>query len=124
MIARSNIARSPDEEISDIAVVFCALYNLLLDKIETEPDKGLIISKGNPNQRKVSWKKISSMAHSLEDYFIFREQVTGNGCCKSCDNWCSISKGSPHMGMCKKYNKRPVHELHSCKKGYVKRVVK
>ena len=123
MIDKVNTMRGADAEISDVDVVFSALYNLLLERIETEPEKGLIISKGNPNQRKVSWKKIASMAHSLEDFFIFREQVIGGGCCRSCDHWRSISKASPHMGVCKKYNKRPIHEFYRCKKGYAKRVV-
>lgn len=123
MIDRVGTMRGADSEISDVDVVFSALYNLLLERIETEPEKGLIISKGNPNQRKVSWKKIASMAHSLEDFFTFREQVAGDGCCKSCGNWCPISKTSPHMGVCKKHNKRPIHELYRCKKGYAKKVV-
>lgn len=107
---------SPNEPISDRSVVFCALYNLLYERIETEPNKGIIVSKGNPNQRKVSWKEIMVMAHAMEDFFLFRESRTGHKECQLCSHWESISKTSPHMGRCNKRGQWPVHALSSCKK--------
>lgn len=106
----------PEEPISDLDVVFMALYNLLYEKIETEPNKGIIISKGNPNQRKVLWKDVMRMAHALEDFFIFRKQRTGCQVCQLCKSWESISQASPHMGCCNKRKQEPVHAFSSCKK--------
>lgn len=106
----------PNEPLSDISVVFCAVYNLLYEKIQEEPHKGIVVSKGNPNQRKVSWDKVMLMAHALEDFFIFRKQRTGCKECQLCRHWISISKASPHMGRCNKTGVELVHAYSSCKK--------
>lgn len=106
--------------VSDKDMVFLALYNLLEEKISLEPKKGIVFSKGNPNQRKATWKEISVMAHALEDYFIFKEQRTGCDVCQLCKHWESISEASPHMGQCNKKSAAPVHAFSSCK-GYQRR---
>lgn len=106
----------PSEPVSDLHVVFCALYNLLYEKIETEPNKGIVVSKGNPNQRRVNWREVMTMAHAMEDFFIFRKQRTGCRECQMCENWESISQASPHMGRCNKRKQEPVHAFSSCKK--------
>lgn len=106
----------PDAPVSDLNVVFCALYNLLYEKIETEPNKGIVVSKGNPNQRKATWKEIMIMAHALEDFFTFRKQRTGCRECQLCEYWTSVSQASPHMGKCKKTGVELVHAFSSCKK--------
>ena len=106
----------PTEPVSDLHVVFCALYNLLYEKIEAEPNKGIVVSKGNPNQRKVTWKEVMLIAHALEDFFIFRKQRTGFKECQMCEYWESVSQASPHMGRCNKKKQEPVHAFSSCKK--------
>ena len=106
----------PDAPVSDLNVVFCALYNLLYEKIEAEPNKGIVVSKGNPNQRKVTWKEVMLMAHTMEDFFIFRKQRTGCRECQLCKHWVSVSQSSPHMGKCKKTGVELVHAFSSCKK--------
>lgn len=106
----------PDAQVSDLSVVFCALYNLLYEKIETEPNKGIVVSKGNPNQRKATWQEIMIMAHALEDFFIFRKQRIGCRECQLCEHWSSVSQASPHMGKCKKTGVELVHAFSSCKK--------
>ena len=106
----------PDEPVSDIDVVFCALYNLLYERLESEPNKGIVVCKGQPNQRKVSWQKVMVMAHALEDFFIFRKMRTGGKPCKQCKYWQSVSKASPHMGKCNKRGEMPVHAFSTCKK--------
>lgn len=108
--------KSPEEPINDIDVVFVALYNLLYEKIEQEPDKGIVVSKGNPNQRKVTWSKVMSMAHMMEDYFILRSEKNGEHYCGECSHWKSCSKASPHMGKCDLKGERYVHRLALCKK--------
>ena len=107
--------KGPTEPISDLDVIFIAVYNLLYEKIEQEPNKGIIISKGNPNQRKVKWTEIMKMAHMLEDFFSFRYSRTGGRECELCEHWKSVSLASPHMGYCKKKNKNLIHRFHSCK---------
>lgn len=107
---------SPTEPVSDLTVVFVAMYNLLYEKIETEPNKGIVISKGNPNQRKVPWKDVMRMAHALEDFFVFRKQRTGGHICQLCKSWESISQASPHMGKCNKQRGVTVHAFSSCRK--------
>lgn len=106
--------KGPDEPITDLDVVFIALYNLVYEKIETGSSKGIIISEGNPNQRKVSWKKVMSISHMLEDYFMCRK-LHGGGTCGECCNWESISEVSPHLGYCKVKDKKHIHKLSSCK---------
>ncbi len=106
---------STKEPISDAQVVFYAVYNLLYEKIEQEPNKGIVVSKGNPNQRKVSWSKVMRMAHMLEDFFALRSQRCGKEVCQTCKYWESISEASTWMGACKKYTKR-MHALERCKK--------
>lgn len=55
------------EKVTDFDVVFTALYNLIFEKLQTEPGKGIIVCKGLPNQRRVKWEKAMKMAHTLED---------------------------------------------------------
>lgn len=110
--------KSPDEPITDLDVLFVAVYNLIYEKIEQEPNKGIVVSKGNPNQRKVTWKKVMQIAHMLEDFFIMREQRTGCKTCEECDHWKCISEVSPHIGVCTNYNKNHMHKFNSCKKGF------
>lgn len=106
----------PDEAVSDLNVVFCALYNLLAEKLEEEPKKGIVVSKGRPNQRKVTWGEVMIMAHALEDFFTFRKMRTGCRECQRCKSWKPISQASPHMGHCSKHKKEPVHAFSSCRK--------
>lgn len=105
-----------EEPISDVDVVFAAVYNLIYEKLETEPNKGIIISKGNPNQRKVRWKQVLEMAHTLEDYFACRKLQTGGDVCDTCTHWKSVSEASPWLGECTLRAKRPVHKFSTCKK--------
>lgn len=121
MIDRVGTMKGPEAPLSDMDVAFLAAYNLLLEKLEQEPKKGIVLSKGNPNQRKVSWKKVMQIMHSLEDYFTFWEQVTGSKRCSECQNWENVSEASPHLGRCNKYKKYPMHGMHSCKKGFIER---
>lgn len=108
-------AGDPNRALTDEDVVFAALYNLLYEKTQEEPKKGIIASKGNPNQRKVSWSKVLRMAHMMEDFFILRRQRYGEETCQTCRHWESISEVSPWMGACKKYTKR-MHAMEHCKK--------
>lgn len=108
--------KSPNEPVSDTDMVFLALYNLLYERIENEPNKGIVFSKGNPNQRKATWKELIIMAHALEDFFIFRKQRTGCKECQLCKHWVSVSQASPHMGRCNKKGVEPVHAFSSCRK--------
>lgn len=107
--------RSATEPITDLDVVFVALYNLLYEKLEQEPNKGIVVSKGNPNQRKATWKEVLSIAHALEDFFIFRTHRTNFRECQLCKSWNSISETSPHMGECRKKNRRYMHAFNSCR---------
>ena len=111
---------SPEESVSDLNLVFCALYNLLYEKIETEPNKGIVVCKGKPNQRRVTWPEVMKMAHAVEDFFIFRKQRTGGRECQLCEHWASVSQASPHMGRCKKTGVELVHAFSSCRRFYAK----
>ena len=106
------------EPVTDLDVVFVAIYNVLYEKIEQEPNKGVVVSKGNPNQRKATWNEVMSIAHMLEDFFTMREQRTGCKTCEECAYWRSISVASPHIGECTKYGKEYLHKFNSCKKGF------
>lgn len=105
----------PDsEEITDIQATFVALHNLLLEQLEKEPNKGIIIQKGRPNQYKLKWKKALYYLLMLEDYFILRDPKKGACVCKQCIHWSSVSTQSPHLGKCNK-KQSMVHALHCCK---------
>lgn len=108
--------QSPDQPITDIDVVFTAMYNLIYEKLEQEPDKGIVVCKGQPNQRKVKWKKVLAMAHCMEDYFQLRLEQNSCNCCGDCIYWSSISKASPHLGKCKLKNKSHIHQMSLCKR--------
>lgn len=110
--------KAPTEPITDLDVVFVAIYNILYEKIEKEPNKGIIVSKGNPNQRKATWTEIMAIAHMLEDYFLTREKHTLCETCEECRYWKSVSKASPHLGKCLRYNKEYVHKFSRCKSGF------
>lgn len=108
--------KSSTEPITDLDVAFVAFYNLVYEKLETEPKRGLIISKGNPNQRKVYWSEVMEIAHMLEDFFILRKQRTGRNTCELCKRWESVSEASPHIGKCKNRNIYHIHKFNSCKR--------
>ncbi len=105
-----------DEPTTDLDVVFVAIYNLIYEKIEQEPKRGIVVSKGNPNQRKVTWDEVMRYAHMLEDFFQLREMRTGCKTCGECVYWKSVSKASPHLGKCLKHKEDLIHQLNSCKK--------
>lgn len=104
------------EPVDDLDVLFVAVYNLLYEKIQQEPNKGIVVSKGNPNQRKATWSEVMNIAHELEDYFTFRRLQTRTDICGECLHWKSVSEASPHMGECLKHKKRPIHRFSTCKK--------
>ena len=107
-----------DEPVTDLDVAFVAFYNILYEKIEQEPNKGIVVSKGNPNQRKATWEEVMSIAHMLEDFFTLRKKRTGCKTCEECTYWKPISVASPHLGRCTKYDKDHIHKFNSCKKGF------
>lgn len=107
--------KGPEEPITDLDAAFVAFYNLLYEKIEYEPKKGIVISKGLPNQRKVTWKELMAIAHMLEDFFAMRKQRTGGDICELCKSWAPSSVESPHIGFCNRHNKPLVHKFNSCK---------
>lgn len=108
--------KSATEPIDDLDVLFVAVYNLLYEKIQQEPNKGIVVSKGSPNQRKATWGEVMNIAHAVEDFFAFRKMQTGTDVCGGCLHWMSVSKASPHMGKCLKHEKCPVHRFATCKK--------
>lgn len=109
------------EPITDLDVFFTAVYNLLYEKIQEEPNKGVVVSKGNPNQRKVTWKKVMEIAHEAEDYFIFRQVRTGCDICEMCKHFQSVSETSPHRGRCKARGLTLVHGWGSCQRYFERR---
>lgn len=105
-----------DRPVSDLDALFLAVYNLIYEKIQLEPNKGIVVSKGKPNQRKVPWTTVMKTAHELEDYFRLREQNTNGRICEECSSWSSQSKASPYLGLCSRKGDSYVHGLSSCKK--------
>lgn len=108
--------KSPTEPVTDLDVFFLAAYNLIYEKIESEPNKGIVINKGEETQRKAKWTEVMAIAHMVEDFFTFRDMRVGSGSCEKCKFWRPLSKDSPHMGRCVKNNVSPVHMLNTCKK--------
>lgn len=108
--------KTKDEPISDLDVLFVAIYNVLFEKIQKEPEKGIVVSKGNPNQRKMTWKEIMTIAHEVEDYFMFRQLRTGCDTCDHCDGWKSVSSTSPYRGRCSKRGLNLIHAWGNCRK--------
>lgn len=113
-----GILKPVDEPITDLDVLFVSIYNVLYEKLEKEPNKGIVVSKGNPNQRKATWEEILSIAHMLEDFFVLREQRTKCKTCEECIYWKPTSSASPYIGKCNKYGKEGIHKFSSCKKGF------
>lgn len=104
-----------EKPVTDLDALFVALYNLLYEKLEKEPNKGIVVCKGEPCQRRITWKELMSIAHALEDYFTLRTNKAGGRCCEACEHWVSISEASPHLGKCNKKSKRPIHAMGFCK---------
>ena len=108
--------KSPEDPVSDLDLLFTAVYNVLYEKHLQEPEKGVVVAKGTPQQRRATWSELLKLAHVLEDFFIFRDMRTENKYCDTCTYWKSISKESPHMGECIRRGIRPVHAWSCCKK--------
>lgn len=105
-----------DQKVTDIQGLFTAVFNLVYEKIQQEPNKGIVVCKGKKNQRKFTWEQIMYLAHEMEDYFVFREMRIGHRICQDCEHWASISAQTPYMGRCSYHNKTCIHALHCCKK--------
>lgn len=116
MKQRIKSMKSSGEPVTDRDLVFTAIYNVLYEKHLQEPEKGTVVAKGTPQQRKATWSELLKLAHVLEDFFIFRDMRTGGKSCDTCTHWKSISKESPHMGECTWKGVRPVHAWSCCKK--------
>lgn len=110
----------PNDPVTDVDVVFTAIYNMLYERIEQEPNKGIIVCKGQSNERRVKWSKVMNMAHMLEDFFVFRSMRVGDRVCGNCQYFKPTSQACPHMGRCNKSNKEPMHILHCCKNWHSK----
>ena len=113
--------KAATEPIDDLDVLFVSVYNLLYEKIQQEPKKGIVVSKGNPNQRRATWKEIMEIAHEAEDYFMFRKLRTGCDVCENCKNFQSVSEVSPHRGHCKARDLTLVHGWGSCQRHFERR---
>lgn len=117
-----GIAKNPTDPIDDLDVLFFAVYNLLYERIQQEPGKGVVVSKGNPNQRKATWSEVMEIAHAAEDYFLFRRARTGCDTCEHCKGFQSVSEVSPHRGICKTRNLSLIHGWGSCKSHFERSV--
>lgn len=105
----------PTEPVTDLSVAFVAFYNLIAEKLEEEPNKGIVVSKGNPNQRKATWSEVMEIAHTMEDYFILRKVRLGCKCCNECTWWRTASAAAPHIGCCGLRKKANIHAYDGCK---------
>lgn len=103
------------EVVTDVDLLFLAVYNLLYDRMQQEPNKGIVFNKGKHNQAKATWSELMESAHMLEDFFIFRQMRNGSRRCELCRCWKPMSPASPHMGFCSKQKKPYIHKLHCCK---------
>ena len=108
--------KSVTEPVTDLDMFFLAVYNLIYERIETEPNKGIIVNKGHETQRKAKWAEVMAIAHVVEDFFTFREIRIGGDTCGDCQHWRSTSEDSPHMGKCIKNKTEPIHVLNTCKR--------
>lgn len=116
MKQKIGIVKQAEDPISDLDVVFCAVYNLLYEKLEAEPNKGIVVSKGSPNQRKETWESVLLLAHMVEDYLRIHVQGDKGFQCDNCSHWRGISNQSPHIGECSLRKRKPVHKWYHCKK--------
>lgn len=115
MKLRIQSCKPKDEELDDLDVFFVAVYNLIYEKLEQEPKRGIWLNKGLPTERKVRWKELMEIAHSMEDFFTFRKIRQGPGICKTCRDYQTESVQSPHMGTCIFHGTTPIHWLNRCK---------
>lgn len=106
--------KTPAEAIDDLDVLFVAVYNLIYEKMQEEPNKGIVVSKGNPNQRRATWDEVMRIAHQAEDYFTIRKMRTGCDTCENCSNFDLVNNYS-RLGNCKARNLILVHSWGSCK---------
>lgn len=97
-------------------MLFLAVYNVLYEKFQQEPKKGIVACKGKLNQRKMTWENLLNVAHELEDYFTLRKIRTGCSTCNFCKYWKSVSTNSPYIGECTFRGIQYVHAWGSCKK--------
>lgn len=116
MKQRIKSMKSSGEPVTALDLIFTAIYNVLYEKHLQEPEKGIVVAKGTPQQRRATWSELLKLAHTLEDFFTFRDMRTGHKSCNTCTHWKPISKESPHMGECTRRGIRPVHAWSCCKK--------
>lgn len=93
---RLNIEKG--KTISDYEALFIMVESLIASKIQ-EGSKGIVIAKGQPNEKKFSYIHASEVLKNLENAAALRGCFSF-GVCYTCKKWDSRLYSESSMGVC------------------------
>lgn len=100
------------KHISDLEAFLSVARKLIIDRIEENPKAGIILAKGNKNERKVRYSDALRYADSLES-FLGTRGMFSIGVCQTCKYLDRKPIPDSYYGKCK-IHKITVHEYESC----------
>ena len=101
---RNSINAKKGKTISDIEILFHILDKLMDEKLEENPKSGLIMNKGEKNEKRMKYTQAQDKLKALYTYFA-EKGTFSIGCCETCSKWNSEMSSTGYLGKCSSNNK-------------------
>jgi hypothetical protein len=98
-------------QLSNLEALLILTDKMLCKKLEEKPKAGVTLCKGQPNERKLSYREAQGYLQALRDYFGALGCFS-LGVCETCTRYTPDPSGSP-FGSCRTGGNM-VHKWHSC----------
>lgn len=98
--------------ISDLEALLIVMERLLTAKLEQKPNAGITLAKGQPNERKFSYKEAKKVLSALAQYAGVKGMIS-IGICQTCTHFDSRAYDTRTMGTCS-LSRKTVHCFDTC----------
>lgn len=106
----SNLNADKGVTISELEGLLIAIRKLLKDRVKDNPNAGLILAKGKPNEARFRYADLIPVLDSLK-LKLSQQGCLSFGVCKTCGKFNPRVSGTGHLGAC---GDKIVHEYDSC----------
>lgn len=96
--------------INDLETTLIGIEKLLKAKVEAQPNSGIRINKGQPNEKKLKYQDMLPVLYSLHRKLSL-EGCFSMGICKTCSRFNPRASATGNFGVC---GDKIVHEYDSC----------
>lgn len=98
--------------ISDLEALFIVLKKCVNDKVTAGSPSGMVLARGQKNERKIKYTEAQKLLAELESYFGVRGCFS-LGICDTCSFFNQAGHGNKAFGTCQRSD-RMVHRIDSC----------